>query len=189
MPTFAKNLPSEVIFRTPYHKRHLPVQLAVVVGLYLLCGLGGLTGFGPGELCALLSALMMASSLVFSRNALTRGVDPIALSAVQAGASALAAMAAALTLEGGFHFENATPTIWLIILYLAGVATVGGYWLQNFALRKISARMVALLQCTYPVLAAVMAHFVLNERLTLAGVAGCGIILACVITEAVIRDR
>jgi len=177
------------IFRTPYRKHNIPIQLAVVVGLYLLCGLGGLTGFGAGELCALVSALMMASSLVFSRSAVSKGVDPIALSAVQAGASALAALGAAFVVEGGLHYENATPAIWLVIVYLAAVATVGGYWLQNFALRKISARTVALLQCTYPVLAAVMAHFVLSERLTAAGVAGCVIILGCVVAETILRDK
>ena len=34
------------LYRKPFGRKHLPIQLLVVVGLYLLCGLGGLSGFG-----------------------------------------------------------------------------------------------------------------------------------------------
>ena len=177
-----------LLFRAPYAKHHIPIQLSVLVGLYLLCGPGGMTGFGLGETFALLSALMMASSLVFSRNALSKGVDPVTMAAVQAACCGIVSITAAFTLEGGLHLENATPSTWLIILYLALAGTVGGHWLQNFALRKISARTVALLQCTYPVLAAVTSHFLLHESLSLTGAIGCVIILACVVAETTIKS-
>ena len=66
-------------YRRTYRWQHIPIQCLVVVGLYLLCGLGGLSGFGLGEVLSLLSALLLAGSLVFGEHALER-VDPITLS-------------------------------------------------------------------------------------------------------------
>lgn len=75
-------------YRRTYRWQHIPIQCLVVVGLYLLCGLGGLSGFGLGEVLSLLSALLLAGSLVFGEHALER-VDPITLSTLQVAASVL----------------------------------------------------------------------------------------------------
>lgn len=40
-------------YRRTYRWQHIPIQCLVVVGLYLLCGLGGLSGFGLGEVLSL----------------------------------------------------------------------------------------------------------------------------------------
>jgi len=175
-----------LLFRTPYHRKHIPVQVMVVVGMYLLCGARQLS-LGLGEICALLSATVTAFSLVFSRSALRR-VDPIALAAAQTVAPALAAILCALLFDGGIQIGMATPRIWLSILYLAAVCTVGGIWLQNFALKKISVRTLALLQCTCPVMSAAISSVVLDEHLTFTGVLGCAIILGCVVAETLMRE-
>ena len=47
------------VYRRRMGKQHIPVQLVVILGLYLLCGQGGLSGFGWGELFSLLSALLL----------------------------------------------------------------------------------------------------------------------------------
>lgn len=176
-----------LIFRTPYHRKHIPVQVMVVVGMYLLCGARQLS-LGMGEICALLSATVTALSLVFSRSALRR-VDPIALAAAQTAAPALGALLCALLFDGGIQIQQATPQIWLSIFYLAAVCTVGGIWLQNFALKKISVRTLALLQCTCPVMSAAVSSVVLDEHLTVAGMLGCAIILACVVAETLMREN
>ena len=74
-------------------------------------------------------------------------------------------------------------------LYLALGCTVAGYLLQNAALEGLSARTVALLQCTCPVMTAAFSYFLLGETLSLAGLAGAGIILACVVAETVMKEE
>ena len=176
-----------VVYRRTYRWQHIPIQCLVVVGLYLLCGLGGLSGFGLGEVLSLLSALLLAGSLVFGEHALER-VDPITLSTLQVAASVLMAAICAPILNGGLHLELTTPTIWAIITYMAIGCTLAGYLLQNAALTTLSSRTAALLQCACPVLTAVFSRFVLDERLSVAGVIGAVIILICVIAETLLEN-
>ena len=176
-----------VVFRKRFNRKHIPVLLLVVVGLYLLCGRGGLTGFGIGEIFGLLSALLLAGSLVFGEKALDK-VDPVALTTVQTAMSVVLTTLCAFLLEGGIHLEAAGTTEWLIIVYLAILCTVAGYLLQNAALRSISSRMVALVQCTGPVMTAFFSFLILGERLNLAGLTGAAILLACVVAETLMKD-
>ena len=175
-------------YRRTYRWQHIPIQCLVVVGLYLLCGLGGLSGFGLGEVLSLLSALLLAGSLVFGEHALER-VDPITLSTLQVAASVLMAAICAPIFNGGLHLELTTPTIWAIITYMAIGCTLAGYLLQNAALTTLSSRTAALLQCACPVLTAVFSRFVLGERLSVAGVIGAVIILICVVEETLLENE
>mgnify|MGYP004454633457 FL=1 len=175
-------------YRRTYRWQHIPIQCLVVVGLYLLCGLGGLSGFGLGEVLSLLSALLLAGSLVFGEHALER-VDPITLSTLQVAASVLMAAICAPIFNGGLHLELTTPTIWAIITYMAIGCTLAGYLLQNAALTTLSSRTAALLQCACPVLTAVFSRFVLGERLSVAGVIGAVIILICVVAETLLENE
>lgn len=169
-----------------YGKKMRPLQLvilaAVVLGLYLLCGYGGLAGFGMGEVWSLLAALCMAGSLIFGQRAMEQ-MDALSLTTVQAGVSTIAAGICALAFDGGIHLTAADPGVWMIILYLAIACTAAGYLLQNLALRSISPKAVALLQCTCPVLTAVFSLLILDERMTFAGALGAGIILLGIIAE------
>ena len=175
-------------YRRTSRWQHIPIQCLVVVGLYLLCGLGGLSGFGLGEVLSLLSALLLAGSLVFGEHALER-VDPITLSTFQGAASVLMAAICAPIFNGGLHLELTTPTIWAIITYMAIGCTLAGYLLQNAALTTLSSRTAALLQCACPVLTAVFSRFVLGERLSVAGVIGAVIILICVVAETLLENE
>ena len=177
-----------VVYRRTYRWQHIPIQCLVVVGLYLLCGLGGLSGFGLGEVLSLLSALLLAGSLVFGEHALER-VDPITLSTLQVAASVLMAAICAPIFNGGLHLELTTPTIWAITTYMAIGCTLAGYLLQNAALTTLSSRTAALLQCACPVLTAVFSRFVLDERLSVAGVIGAVIILICVVAETLLENE
>lgn len=176
-----------VVFRRKFSPKHLPILLLVVVGLYLLCGRGGLTGFGLGEVFGLLSALLLAGSLVFGERALN-SVDPVTLTTVQAGMSALLTLVFTFLLEGGVHLGTAGGTEWAIIVYLAILCTVAGYFLQNAALGHISARTVALLQCTGPVMTALFSRLILGETLSPAGMLGAAILLACVAAETLMEN-
>ena len=134
------------------------------------------------------AVLLLAGSLVFGEHALER-VDPITLSTLQAAASALIATVCAPLLDGGWHLERTTPIVWAIIAYMAIGCTLAGYLLQNAALTTLPSRTAALLQCACPVMTAVFSRFVLEERLSVAGIVGAVIILLCVIAETLMEEH
>lgn len=177
-----------LVFRKHYSRKHLPILAFMMLGLYLLCCPDGNLKPGMGEICALLSAVMAAGSLVFAQDALDKA-DALTITAIQTLTSAVMATVCAFTLEGGVDMQDATPEIYMIILYLAVICTVGGYMLQNCALKDISASSVALLQCTYPVMTAFFSFFILSERLAFSGIAGSVIILLCVVSENFVSAR
>jgi len=177
-----------VVLKRKIGKKHIPVQLMVVVGLYLLCGLGGLSTFGLGEILALLTALLLAGSLVFGETAL-KDMDPIALTGIQTMVTAVMTTVCAFAIDGGWNLERTTFPIWLTILYLAVPCSMIGILLQNAALIRIPSRTVALLQCFCPVMTATFSFIILGERLSLAGLIGAVIILVCVIAETMMKDE
>lgn len=176
-----------IVYRRRYSRHHILIQVFVVVGLYLLCAQGGLSGFGVGELFALLSASLLAGSLVFGENALKR-VDAITLSALQTASSVILASIFAFLFSGGWHLEVVDLKVGSIIVYLAVCCTLAGYLLQNAALTSISSRTVSLLQCFCPVMTAFFSRIVLGERLSWAGMLGAVIILSCVAAETLMEE-
>lgn len=173
-------------FRTRYSWKLLLIQVMVLPGTYLLCARGGLSGFGAGEVIALAAAALMAGALVFSKSYLDT-VDPASMTSLQAGCSAVLALAGCAVFEGGLQLEHTTGIAWLIILYLAVTCTFAGYLMQNLALTKISERTVALLQSLCPVMTAVFSLLLLGEMLSPAGIIGALIITACVAAGSVTR--
>jgi drug/metabolite transporter (DMT)-like permease len=171
-----------------YSWQQVAAQILVLPGMYLLCVRGGLSGFGAGEILALLAAVLVAATLVFTGRFLDH-VDPVSMTALQAGCSAVIAFMGSLFVEGGVHAGSATPKAWLIILYLAILCTFLGYLLQNLALTRISDREVALLQSLCPVMTAVFSFILLGEKLSAAGIAGAVIIIVCISASALIKDE
>ncbi len=176
-----------VLFRKRYGWRHFLIGMLSVAGLFLLCALGGLSGFGAGEALSLLGALAMAAALLFGEKALSE-VNPGALATLQIGTSALIALIAALVLERGVHVSSATVSVWGIICYLAIACSAAGFLLQNAALRRIPAKSVALAQCVCPVMTAVFSFLLLGERLSAAGMFGAALIILCVSAEILTED-
>ena len=176
-----------LIFNDRFRWQHLLIQILAIPGLYLLCVRGGLSGFGPGEILALLAAALMAGALVFSKNYLEI-VDPISMTALMAGCSAIMAFIGSLFLEGGIRLETTTGTAWLIILYLAITCTFLGFLMQNLALTRIDGRKVSLIQCLCPVMTAVFSFVLLDEHLSLIGISGAVIIVGCVAAGSVLKE-
>lgn len=175
-------------FRKRYKWQQIAIQILVLPGMYLLCIKGGLSGFGAGEITALAAAAMVAASLVFTGRFIEQ-VDPVSMTSLQAGCSAVIAFTGSLIVEKGVHVSSATPKAWLIILYLAILCTFLGYLLQNLALVKISDREVSLLQSLCPVMTAVFSFLLLGEKLTAAGITGAAIIIVCISVSALIGDE
>ncbi len=175
-----------VLFRKTYGWRHFVIGALSVAGLFLLCGFGGLSGFGAGEVLSLLGALAMAAALLFGEKAMSE-LGAAALATVQIGVSALAAIIAALFLEGGVHISGAAGSVWAVILYLAIACSAGGFLLQNVALRHIPAKSVALVQCVCPVMTALFSYIILRERLSVVGFIGAALIILCVRAEITVQ--
>ena len=173
-----------LLLKRPYPRRIIPVQLAVIVGLYLLCcgGESGSFTFGIGEVLGLVCALALAAALVFSERSLP-GIDPVSMATAQATVTGVLCLTAALLFDDAAVLPQVTTAAWLVVAYLALTCTCLSYVLQNTALTRLSSYTVSLLQCTQPILTAVCSYLLLRERLTAVGLTGAAIIVACVVWE------
>lgn len=176
-----------IIFRAKCTWKQIMVQVLVLPGTYLLCVKGGLSGFGTGEVLSLVAAVLAASTLIASRNYLST-IDPGALTSLMAGCTAVIALVASFIFNNGPDISTCTLPALGIILYLALACTGLGYLMQNMALRHITARSVALIQSLCPVMTAVFSFIILGERLSLAGILGGAIIIACLVLASLIQE-
>ena len=172
-----------LMFGRRYRWQQLLAQILVLPGIYLLCVKGGLSGFGVGEVIALIAAALTAATLVLSGKYLEQ-VDPVSLTALQGGCSAMLALISCIMFEGRIDVSAADGKVWAIILYLAIACTFLGYLMQNLALTGISERSVSLIQSLCPVMTAIFSLVLLGERLSPAGIIGAAIIILCAMTEA-----
>lgn len=177
-----------VVFKKPYGKKHIPILFFLMVGLYMLCSPDGLGGFGMGEILSLVSALLMAGTLVFAEDSVKK-IDAITVTTVQTAFSAILTTVCAFTFGGGVHMETASITDWGVVVYLAICCTLTGYLLQNFALKSISASTVSVIQCAYPVMTAIFSYFIIGERIGLTGIIGALIIIVSVVAENILLAK
>jgi drug/metabolite transporter (DMT)-like permease len=177
-----------LIYKVKYRLIHIPVQIVVIIGLYLLCFDGEKLVFGKGEITALITAISIAGALVFGEESLKQ-LDAVAVSAVQAGITALISLPCALIFENTEILVHVTIPAWLVVLYLAIFCTNIAYMLQNSALKYISASTVSMLQCTQPILTAIISYLLLREKLSTLGIIGAAIIILCIIAENIITTK
>ena len=171
-----------VVFHRPYDVRRLPIQLVLTVGLFLLCcGESGFT-FGFGEALALFDAFCVAGILVFGERALKK-MDAAVLSSMQAFVTFGLSVLGALLLDDLAVLKGVQWEAWAVVLYLALGCTVLAYLLQNYAVAHLRAGTVSMLQCTQPILTAVISYLMLGETLSAAGLSGGVLILAALLFD------
>lgn len=156
------------------------IILLSVAGLYFLCGNGGSFSFGPGEICALLSALTGAGMLTYSSKHVS-DVGPVALSTAQSAVTAVVSLIFALIFEDFHSLAYVSAEGWWSVLYLAVACTCIAYSLQNIALSKVSATFVSLAFCTEPIFTVIASFFLLGECLSLTGFLGAALIVAGIV--------
>lgn len=188
LPVLFAPLLAMIFLRQRYEFRRLPVQLAAILGLFLLCCNGGVFAFGPGEALALLEALCLAGFLVFGERAMEE-MDVMALTTLQVGLTAVISIAAALATDDISALAGVEMHAWWIILYLAITCTIIAYLLQNIAVRHLSSQTVSMLQCTQPILTAFASFILLGETLSGIGLAGAVIIVLCLIADSLVVAR
>ena len=185
LPVLIAPVLSSMLYKKPYKWLHLPVQIAVVGGLYLLCANGAAFHLGAGDLLALCTALGATGGLVFGEPALKK-LDAVVVSMVQLGITAIISTILAFALDDVSTLGHVTPRSWAVVVYLAIGCSCIAYVLQNLALQNMDSRVVSLMQCTQPVLTAVFAYIMLGEMLRPSGLFGAFIILAGIVAENVI---
>ena len=187
LPVLFAPLLSTIILHKPYQWKRLPLQLITVIGLFLLCCNTGTFTFGPGEALALFDALCLAGLLVFGEQAISQ-MDVTSVTTLQVGVTMLISLVCAfifddLSVPGRVDFNA-----WMVVIYLAVICTIFAYLLQNSAVEHLSASTVSMLQCTQPILTAIVAYFLLDERLNSAGLAGAAVIVICLLADGAMNQ-
>ena len=158
-------------------------QLIALVGA--LIGTGLLIGRPPemedgngtlGVLYALGCALGIAIHAMGSRRVAGR-VHPLVVLAI--GFSVGAIVLAPFVFARGFH-PDADPTAWALLVYLATVPSFVAYFFYQRGLRDVPASMATIVTLIEPLIAAVLAWFFFDERLSWMGFAGGALLLASI---------
>ena len=154
--------------------------------MYLLCGFDAGARFGFGELLALISALCLAVTLTFTAVSV-QAVDPVVLSTVQAGMTAMLSLVPALIFENTHTLTGVSLSGWFSVLYLAVGCTFIAYLLQNTALAHVSPVFVSVTFCAEPIITALSAYVLLGEQLAFSGYIGAALILAGILVSSLPR--
>lgn len=176
------------VLRRHYRLYHLPFQIAVVVGLFLLCSNGGSFSFGLGEALALMGSVGIACALVFGEKGLAN-LSVVTVSATQVGLTFVASLIGALAFEPPLQVTAIEPVAWGVIAFLALASTCLTFALQNVALTKLESSTVSMLLTGEPIFTALFGWMILGETLSFIGLAGSAIIVACVIGETYLDAR
>ncbi|MBE6471293.1 MAG: DMT family transporter [Coriobacteriaceae bacterium] len=173
-----------IAFRKRFGAGTVALQGAVLVGLYLLCCNTGSLGFGPGEAMGLACSAFYAAALVFGERAVDE-MDPFALAFVQLACSCVLFLGCALAFEPfpAFAPEHAVP--WIAVVLLA-VSTALAFALQDLSLERISPTVVAVIVCSEPIFTALFAFGFLGETLSVIGLVGAAIVVACTVLASTV---
>lgn len=164
------------------------LQVAVLVGLYLLSCNGTGLGIGAGEVAGLACSACIAGSMVFSERC-AGSLDAVAVSTAQTGITFAVALAGALVVEPVPAFAAVSAVSWASIAFLGVVGTCVAFLLQNTALAHVPASTVSVVLCAEPVVTAAFSAAVLGEGLGLPGVVGCLVVVACTVASSALEGR
>jgi len=182
LPVIFAPILASIVLKQKYKLIHVPVQIAVIVGLYLLCCNGSTFVFGKGEIAALITSVSVAGGLVFGEQSLKQ-MDAVTVSAIQSGITAIISLLCALIFENVGVLPHVALAAWGVVLYLALTCSCLAFVLQNTALSHLSSTAVSMLQCTQPILTAIISFLLLGERLGSQGLLGAAIIIICILVE------
>lgn len=154
----------------------LAVATAGVAGIALASGSGGMR-FTPAALgWGLLSGFAYALYYLFGKRYFARyATATLFLYALPVGALAMLPLA---------DFRHKTPTAWAALGFISIVPTYLAYVFYSAGLRRVQATRAATVATVEPVVAAVAAYLMWNERLPPLAYAWAGVVLAAVLLIA-----
>jgi DME family drug/metabolite transporter len=129
-----------------------------------------------GVLYALGCALGIAIHVMGSRRVAGR-VHPMVVLAIGFSVGAIAL--APFVFARGLH-PDADATAWALLVYLATVPSFVAYFFYQRGLRDVPASMATIVTLLEPLVAAVLAWFFFDERLSWMGLAGGALLLASI---------
>ncbi len=169
-----------LLYKYPFRAGHLFIVGLVVVGLYMLCITENGFSFGWGEFLGAVSSLTFAIAMVLQNQYLPQ-MDDITVAALQITIVALCGWVVVLPTEGLMSLSGIPFEAWLIIGFLGIFGAFVTSICQNVSINHINADFVSVILAAEPVFTAVIAYFVLDEKLTAAAVCGAVIIMFCVV--------
>lgn len=181
-----------LINRTKIPPSLLLLAVVSIVGVYCLTKTGKSTlSLNNGDYL-ILSAAVLRAVMVTVTKRLSEGKDitTSTLTAIQSFIVAISALTLCLITQ---PFESITlPTnshFWLIMLYLVLCCTLFAFYIQNYAIRKISPTKVSLLMGSEPLFGALFAVVWLSESLSLLQIFGGALILASVLITSIKESK
>ena len=167
---------SRIILGTVIQRRILVYILIVVVGLYFFCEVDGVLLVGFGEFLTFIAALSGACMLVYSEKYL-KNIDPMVVATTQTAFTGISCLLIAFVVEDFPDVPAISTSGWSAILYMAVFCTCIPYTIQNKALVRVPAIIVALLCTTEPIFTAIISYFMLGETLSASGFIGAALII------------
>ena len=156
-------------------------------GFFLLAFPAGGVPVNRGDLAVFGCAVVFAFFIV-ELSARTPAHDPVWLTFVQLSVVAATAAVLAASFRIGKVPVEMRPLLWSggflgAVAYLATIGTVGTFLSQTWAQRHISATHAAILYSLEPVWAALLAAWLLRERLGARGAWGAALVLAGIVAS------
>lgn len=179
---------SLIAFRTPPSASLWPLSLICLFGIWLMSG-GELTTSTWGDALILIGAVGWAIHVILVSRFAVRSGLPLTMATFQFFVAGVMGLSCGFiwALAASDYDSIGPDAIWGAgpeILY-AGIVSGGvAFTLQAVAQRHTSPSVAAILMSSESLFAALFGAWLLNERLTIAGYCGCGLIfLAIVSTE------
>ena len=134
----------------------------------------------PGQIFFFIAALLLSLTFILNSRAAAR-IPALPLSAIQLTLVGLVALSLSTALE---HWPAAfTPTMWLWLGLSVVVGTAARFLLQTYAQGLASPSHAAVIMILEPVWTAIFAAFWFDERMVLAQIIGCGLILLALLVN------
>jgi drug/metabolite transporter (DMT)-like permease len=156
-----------------------------IAGVYLVVARGFVPDLsGPAGMTRIIGDLLVIFALMFEAGYTVGGkaslqrIPPLLLTSLSVAGSLIVWVPASAVVVIAHGLPGITIRGWLAVGYMAGFATVGGYWMWFRALSVIDASAAAPFLFIQPLLGAALGVVLLGESLTWATTVGAVLILA-----------
>ncbi|WP_299204214.1 EamA family transporter [uncultured Amphritea sp.] len=179
-----------VVNRKRLDRYYLLLSVFSVMGVYLLTYSGQLTlALNQGDWLILAAALLRALMVTMTKQlTLSKQITTLSLTSLQSMVVGLGAILLLIT-QTDFKVSDIPTDIsfWWMTIYLVAFCTLFAFFVQNYAVRKISPTKVSLLMGSEPVFGALFAYLWLDEAMNLIQFTGA-IAILCSVYLASIRS-
>lgn len=177
-----------ILGQAPTSRIWIIVLLSLVGVLAISEGFTFRFSFGDG---LILCAAMMRALMITMTSKLTRNYNgsSAALTAVQSLVVTIGCCLLVLVLMPDKVTDiPKSPRFWAIMFYLVVVCTVLAFFVQNYAVRRVSPTRVSVLMGSEPLFGVLFAIYWLGESLTPSGLLGMGLIVIASFLMILTRD-